>query len=197
MQFSSSTACVACSRSLRSGLAFANGVQSAMLLIAVSVVVFVLMRKLGYLDLREGRGASVIRHRNQQLRNLLREVVRNVQASANLSDLWNSIRPLAEELDASRLELRIHEAAGPRREGVLFETERPAGSSFPVEVSVELAHGERCMGYLSMTWRDGRAEIDRDDELAVELIADSVAVMVARLTFPPIPECENVVPIRK
>jgi UDP-GlcNAc:undecaprenyl-phosphate/decaprenyl-phosphate GlcNAc-1-phosphate transferase len=179
------------------GLAFANGVQSAMLLVAVSVVVFVLMRKLGYLDLREGRGASVIRHRNQQLRNLLREVVRNVQASANLSDLWNSIRPLAEELGAARLELRIHEAAGPRREGVLFETERSAGTSFPVEARVELAHGERGMGYLAMTWRDGRAEIDRDDELGLELIADSIAAMVARLTFPPIPESENVVPIRK
>ena len=86
---------------------------------------------------------------------------------------------------------------GLRREGVLFETERSTGASFPVEAHVELAYGDRGMGYLAMTWRDGRAEIDRDDELGLELIADSVAAVVARLTFPPIPESENVVPIRK
>jgi UDP-GlcNAc:undecaprenyl-phosphate/decaprenyl-phosphate GlcNAc-1-phosphate transferase len=179
------------------GLAFANGMQSAMLLIAVSIVVFVLMRKLGYLDLREGRGAILTRRRNQQLRSLLRDVVRTVQASANLSDLWNSIRPLAEELGVARLELRIHEASGPRHEGVLFETERPAGSSLPVESRVELAFGERRMGHLSATWRDGRVDIDRDDELALELIADAVAAMAARLTFPPLSAAENVVPIRR
>ncbi len=179
------------------GLAFANGVQSAMLLISVSVVVFVLMRKLGYLDLRERRGATLIRRRNHQLRSLLREIVRNVQASANLSDLWNSIRPVADEVGAARLVLRIHEAAGPRREGVLFETERPGGTSFPVEARVDLAQGERTMGYLAATWRDGRAEVDRDDELGLELIADAIAGMVARLTFPPIPAADNVVPLRR
>ena len=104
---------------------------------------------------------------------------------------------MAEELDAARLELRIDESLGARREGVLFETERSAGASFPVEVRVDLAHGERGMGYIAMTWRDGRMDIDRDDELGLELIADAVATMVARLTFPPIPGAENVVPIRK
>ena len=179
------------------GLAYANGVQSAMLLVAVSAVVFVLMRKLGYLDLREGPGAARIRKRNVQLRHLLREVVRNVQASANLSDLWNSIRPVAEEFGVARFELRIHEAAGARREGALFETERDGGTSFPVEARVELSLGERTMGYVAAVWRDGRLEVDRDDELGLELIADAVAAMVARLTFPPIPSADNVVPIRK
>ena len=179
------------------GLAGANGVQSAMLLIAVSVVVFVLMRKLGYLSLDEGRGAAIARRRNHQLRNLLREVIRNVHASSNLSDLWNSVRPLAEDLGAARLELRVHDAAGNHHESVLFETERPAGTSFPVEARVELTQHERSMGYLAATWRDGRMDVDRDDELGLELIADALAVGDARLTFPPIPAAENVVSIRK
>jgi UDP-GlcNAc:undecaprenyl-phosphate/decaprenyl-phosphate GlcNAc-1-phosphate transferase len=179
------------------GLAFATGVQSVMLLIAVSVVAFVLMRKLGYLDLHEGRGAALIRRRNHQLRNLLREVVRNVNSAANVSDLWSSIRPLAEELGAARLELRIYEAAGPCREGVHFETERAGGTSFPVEARVELTHGDRGMGSLAATWRDGRVDVDRDDELGLELIADAVAAMIARLIFSPVPVAENVFPIRK
>jgi UDP-GlcNAc:undecaprenyl-phosphate/decaprenyl-phosphate GlcNAc-1-phosphate transferase len=179
------------------GLAFANGVQSAMLLISVSLVAFVLMRKLGYLDLREGRASTFIRHRNQQLRNLLREVVRNVQASANFSDLWNSIRPVAEELGAARLELRIYEAAGTRREGILFEIERDGGTGFPIDAQIELTHGERSRGHLVATWRDGRAEIDRDEELGLELIAVAVAGMIERLTFPPIQAGQNVVPFRK
>jgi UDP-GlcNAc:undecaprenyl-phosphate/decaprenyl-phosphate GlcNAc-1-phosphate transferase len=91
------------------------------------------------------------------------------------------------------LELRV----STHHEGVLFETERPAGSSLPVESRVELALGERRMGHLSATWRDGRVDIDRDDELALELIADAVAAMAARLIFPPLSAAENVVPIRK
>ena len=179
------------------GLSYANGVQSAMLLVAVSAVVFVLMRKLGYLDLHEGKGATLIRRRNVQLRNVLREHVRNVHASANLADVWNSVRPLADELGVARLELRIHEASGPHREGVLFETERPAGTGFPVEARVELKHGDRALGHLSVTWRDGRANVDRDDELGLELIADAIAGMAARLTFPPTPSGDNVVPLRR
>ena len=179
------------------GIAFANGVQSAMLLVAVSVVVFVLMRKLGYLDVREGQGATLIRRRNQQLRSLLREVVRNVHASANLSDLWNSVRPLAEGMSTARLQLSIHEAAGQRREGVLFETERAGGTSFPVEARVELRHGTRGMGYLAATWRDGRAAVDRDDELGLELIADAVAEVVTRITFEPVRAAENIVRLRQ
>jgi UDP-GlcNAc:undecaprenyl-phosphate/decaprenyl-phosphate GlcNAc-1-phosphate transferase len=178
------------------GLAYANGVQSAMLLVSISFVVFVLMRKLGYLDLREGKGATLIRRRNQLLRNKLRELVRNVHASTSLSAVWNSVRPLAEELGAARVELRIQETAGGRRDGVLFESDDPVGTAFPVDVRVDLKVGDRRIGHLWVTWRDGRAQVDRDDELAIELVADAVATVAARMTMPPLPDDSKVVKLR-
>ncbi len=178
------------------GLAYANGVQSAMLLIAVSLVVFGLMRKLGYLDLREGKGATLIRRRNHLLRRTLREVIRNIYASANLSDVWNCVRPLAEELGAARVELCIRDIVGTRRDGVLFEGEFPAGAGLSVDLCVDLKVGERRVGHLGMSWRDGRAHVDRDDELGLELVADAVATVAARMTLPPGAEELKVVKLR-
>ena len=175
------------------GLSYATGVQSAMLLVVVSVVVFVLMRKLGYLDLREGKGAKLVRRRNQRLRNTLREAVRNIHASANLADVWNSIRPLAEGLGAAKVELRILEYSGARREGVAYETERTAGTAFPIVAEVALKSGECCFGLLCVTWSDGRAAVDRDDELGLELVADAVATVFGRMTLPPSPEESNII----
>jgi UDP-GlcNAc:undecaprenyl-phosphate GlcNAc-1-phosphate transferase len=179
------------------GLAYANGVQSAMLLIAVSLVVFVLMRKLGYLNLREGKGATLIRRRNQKLRDVLREVVRNIHASANLSDVWNSIRPVGSELGAAKMELCIREVVGARREGILFESELTAGASFPIDVRIDLKIGDRRVGYLGLSWRDGRTQIDRDDELGLELVADAVATVAVRMTLPAVSDPPNVLKIRR
>jgi UDP-GlcNAc:undecaprenyl-phosphate GlcNAc-1-phosphate transferase len=175
------------------GLAYANGVQSAMLLVAVSAVVLVLIRKLGYLNVGGGKGVTSIRRRNHELRRILREVVRNVHTSANLSHVWNSIRPLADILEASRLELRVEETTGTRRDGVLYESDRQAGSALPVDVRVDLKVGECRVGYLSVTWRDGRGEVDRDEELALELVANAIASVATRMTLPPLSEDSSVV----
>ena len=179
------------------GLAYANGVQSAMLLVAVSVVVFVLIRKLGYLDMREGKGATLIRRRNHELRNLVREVARNVQASGNLSEVWNAVRPVAEEMAASRVELRFQEATNGRKEGVLYESDRLEGTAFPVEVIIELRDGERRLGQLGVTWRDGRGNVNRDEELALELVADAVSSVVTRMALPAGPEGSKVLKLRR
>jgi UDP-GlcNAc:undecaprenyl-phosphate GlcNAc-1-phosphate transferase len=45
----------------------------------------------------------------------------------------------------------------------------------PLEIALEITANERNFGKLTLAWRDGRSEVNRDEELALELVADSIA----------------------
>jgi len=163
------------------GLHWANAAQSAMLLSGMAVVVMVLMRKLGYLDLKGAGGVGQVRRKNQRLRTLVREVTETVRGAAGLQEVWAAVRPLAAGLDAAHLELRLQLVRGGQKDGLVFETERSAGSALPLEVRQEVKDGETALGWLYVAWQDGRSEIDRDEELTLELVVDAVGARVARL----------------
>jgi UDP-GlcNAc:undecaprenyl-phosphate GlcNAc-1-phosphate transferase len=185
------------------GLASANNVQGGLLLVAIASVVMMVMAKLGYFDLKAAQQAGVIRKRNLQLRQVSRRTVQAVERSTSLPDIWSELRPLAEELNAARFEFWYH---GPRtpsgeREGLHYDLERDAGTALPVDLVVELKERELPpLGSLRVSWRDGRLEVDRDDELALELVAAAVTDTVMRTSIPPLPEKEQeakVLPLRK
>ncbi|MBN1203330.1 MAG: undecaprenyl/decaprenyl-phosphate alpha-N-acetylglucosaminyl 1-phosphate transferase [Myxococcaceae bacterium] len=157
------------------GLNFANSAQSAMLLVGMGIVIFVLMRKLGYLDLRRAGSVGEVRRKNIRLRSLVKDLTRATRGARSLQELWDGVRPLAEALDVARLELRLQHQRDGLTDGVVFEVLRPAGSALPLEVRIEVKDEELQLGWLSLSWRDGRAEINRDEELALELVADAVA----------------------
>ncbi|NMO22629.1 undecaprenyl/decaprenyl-phosphate alpha-N-acetylglucosaminyl 1-phosphate transferase [Pyxidicoccus fallax] len=163
------------------GLNFANSAQSAMLLCGMGVVIVVMMRKLGYLDLRRAADVQQVRQRNIRLRSLVKDVTRAVRSAPSLQDVWNALRPLAEALELSRQELRFRRESGGLTEGIVFETQRPAGSAVPFEVSIDVKDDDDVLGSLRLVWRDGRTAINRDEELALEVVADAVAERAARL----------------
>ncbi|RKH16489.1 undecaprenyl/decaprenyl-phosphate alpha-N-acetylglucosaminyl 1-phosphate transferase [Corallococcus sp. CA047B] len=164
------------------GLHFANSFQSAVLLCGMGVVIVVLMRKLGYLDMRHAGAVQQTRQRNQQLRTLVKAVTGAVRAAGSLQDVWNAVRPLAQGLGAAQQALRLRRPHEVDTEGVVFEAQRPeAGTSSPLEVRVEVKDGEALLGTLHLSWCDGRGAIDRDEELALEVVADAVAERTVQL----------------
>jgi UDP-GlcNAc:undecaprenyl-phosphate GlcNAc-1-phosphate transferase len=182
------------------GLASANSVQSALLLAAISIVVVVLVRKLGYLDPRGAQAANAIRRRNLQLRHAVRRTVESIEACTSLTDVWNVLRPIAADLHASRLEFWFHvpTTTSGEREGLHYELERVEGTAAPIELLVELGPVDgKSLGNIHATWRDGRLEVDRDDELALEQVAQAVTTTVLRISIPPVVEGAKVVPLRK
>ncbi|HYO59063.1 MraY family glycosyltransferase [Archangium sp.] len=163
------------------GLHWANTAQSTLLLTGMAVVVAVLMRKLGYLDLRRASGVGEVRRKNIRLRSLVKDVTDEVREATGVKDLWDAVRPLADALDASRLELSLERQREGYRDGLTFETQRPAGSALPLEVGLEVKSGDERLGRLVIAWSDGRSEINRDEELALELVADAAGDRVAKL----------------
>ncbi|HZI04404.1 MAG TPA: undecaprenyl/decaprenyl-phosphate alpha-N-acetylglucosaminyl 1-phosphate transferase, partial [Archangium sp.] len=179
------------------GLHWANTAQSAMLLTGMAVVVVVLMRKLGYLDLRNAGGMSEARRKNIRLRSLVKDVTDAVRAGNGVNDLWDAVRPLADALDASRLELRLVRQREGNRDGLTFETQRPAGSALPLEVFLDVKSGDETLGRFTIAWSDGRAEINRDEELALELVADAVGDRAAKLLARADADPQRVVALRR
>lgn len=179
------------------GLNFANSAQSALLLCGMAVVIFVLMRKLGYLDLGRASGMQELRKRNIRLRSLVKDVTREVRGATSLQGVWSAVRPLADALDLSRQELRFEYGSGGLTDGLVFETQRASGLAVPFEVRIEVMDEEVRLGSLLLVWRDGRDAINRDEELALEVVADAVAETAARLLSLPQPEPARVIALRR
>ncbi|MBZ4397746.1 MraY family glycosyltransferase [Myxococcus sp. AS-1-15] len=157
------------------GLNFANSAQSALLLCGMGVVIAVMMRKLGYLDLGRAGDMQQRRQRNLRLRSVVKQVIGSVREARSPQEVWSAVRPLADMLGVSRQELRFQQAHDELVEGIVFETERAAGLSLPFERRLEVKDEDQVLGSLLLVWRDGRDAIDRDEELALELVADAIA----------------------
>jgi UDP-GlcNAc:undecaprenyl-phosphate GlcNAc-1-phosphate transferase len=182
------------------GLASANSVQSALLLAAICFVVVVLVRRLGYLDPRSAQAANATRRRNHQLRQVVRKTLNAVETSSSLTEVWNALRPLAANLNANRLEFWFYvpKTSSGEREGLHYELERADGAGTPVELSIDLGRVDgHSLGVIHATWRDGRLEVDRDDELALEQVAQTVTATILRISMPPVAEGAKVVALRK
>jgi len=163
-------------------LSYASSAQSAALLCGMAVLIVLLMRRLGYLDLGRAKGMQQVRQRNLWLRTMSRDVTRAVRAAASLEGVWSALRPLADDLGLARQELRFQRMLERGlEEGCVFEAQRSAGTGMPFEVSIAIKDGGEVLGALLLVWRDGRSALIRDEELALEQVADAVAESVARL----------------
>jgi UDP-GlcNAc:undecaprenyl-phosphate GlcNAc-1-phosphate transferase len=162
-------------------IAYANSAQGAMLLLGVGIVVFVLMRKLGYLSFHRVAEVSGVRRRNVHLRALVKEVNGEIAGAHTMESIWTSVRPLAEALQAAALELRIDRAASDATDEVIFETRRPMGSALPFDLGLDIQAEDVKIGKLRLSWRDGRSEVNRDEELALEMVAHSIGKAAGHL----------------
>ncbi|MBN8469753.1 undecaprenyl/decaprenyl-phosphate alpha-N-acetylglucosaminyl 1-phosphate transferase [Corallococcus exiguus] len=180
------------------GLSFANSIQSALLLSGIGVVIMVLMRKLGYLDVRHMDAVHQTRQRNLELRSLVRSVTAAVRAAGSFQEVWNAVRPLSQGLSLSSLELRLRRPHEDVNAGVVFESQHPdVGAEAALEVRLDVKEEEALLGALRLVWRDGRAAIDRDEELALEVVADAVAERVGQLVALEAAEPERIIALRR
>ena len=107
------------------------------------------------------------------------------------------MRPAAEEIDASVLRLRLGSGDQKERDAVTWDVERSAGSAHPVVARVDVRGGSAVVGEFTVDWRDGRDQINRDEELMLELVADAVGDSYARICAREQAEPRRVLPFRR
>ncbi|MHB8420478.1 MAG: glycosyltransferase family 4 protein [Myxococcales bacterium] len=163
-------------------MTYANSLQSTLLLLVVAIVVGVLIRKLGYLTPVAGAPALLdLRQRNLDLRAAVRETGERLREVESREQAWQCIEPVAELLGAHEMRLELRTSARPGgRETAVFTWQVDADQrSAPTEAHLPIGSGDA--GSLRVTWRDGRAQVDRDQEIALEVLTDHMAGTVERL----------------
>ena len=157
-------------------LSFANSALVAATLAGLAIVGFFAVRRLGYLPAQADAAISAQRQRNLSLRRTVRAAGESLRAARSQNEVAAALAPLLFALEASRLDL-VYAVAGARDD----EDEDLEPGVLRVRLSLP---GEPSRGALVIEWRDGREAIDRDHEIAAELLCESLAVALDHLALP-------------
>ena len=163
-------------------LSFANSVQTAAVLSVLSIVGFIGLRWLGFLGRSEAqeRPANVDeRRKNRGVRAGVRDLAAELRGAASVSEIWDAVKPFCELVLARSLSLAVrglHQSG--ERVTTLFQIDSVQTGRALFVAGFGIGDEQ---GRLELSWDDGRAEIDRDHEIAIEVLCDHLAEALTRL----------------
>lgn len=155
-------------------LVFSNSIATAAMLTALAIVGFFAMRRLGYIQFSSTHYLSDQRRRNRELRTIVRDATERLRESASDREVWEVIKRLAPEVGAVAVSLSRRVAPdGEEWTTLRFEVPDVANPSvhpaFASSLHVPAAKSAETL--MEFTWKDGRSEMDRDEEIALEAFA--------------------------
>jgi UDP-GlcNAc:undecaprenyl-phosphate GlcNAc-1-phosphate transferase len=182
-------------------MTYANSEQVTLLLVVVAVVVAVLIRKLGYLGAIGPGGPrplplAMLRERNLQLRAQARGAGERFHDANSREEIWQVLQSVADGVQAQTLSLKLRERrADGSAETIAYAWEHSPMPGTPAELRLPLGTEQR--GVLEVTVRlpAGQTEIDRDQEIAIEMLSEYLTSALERLERES-PQPRAVVPLR-
>jgi UDP-GlcNAc:undecaprenyl-phosphate GlcNAc-1-phosphate transferase len=154
-------------------LTYASSGQSAFLLIGLAVVAFVFLRTLGYVRFDRMPESNLDRKRNRALRAALRPLGRRLRQLHTLEEMWPIVIEASAILGATAASLHVDLPRTPNRT-------TPTPTTFthgPIDeemlrVRFGVPGGKATERVLELGWADGRKEISRDTEIAVDIFCE-------------------------
>lgn len=160
-------------------LVYANSLQAAVILGFLGVSFVVGMRAIGVFRMNQRTNLSRSRQRNRRLRSAVREAGERIAQAARRDELWESIKALQEDFGASSMTLMLRSSSSAGEIlSFRYSTSEAHAPSALVRVIDFAGDGD---GALEMSWTDGRLEIERDDEIAAEVLCDHLSSAWKRL----------------
>lgn len=159
-------------------LAFAKSRTAAATLVAVAVASFVALRKLGFIDLAKADGLLEARRRNLGLRSNVRKAGEALSRAQSFDEVWEGLRCAAPGLGACAVRLSLEPSSSTRTE---FSEGFDAGAPELLRARYGLVLERPDEDVLELGWADGRQGVDRDTEIAVELLCEHLSTAVERL----------------
>jgi UDP-GlcNAc:undecaprenyl-phosphate GlcNAc-1-phosphate transferase len=159
-------------------LSFASSKIAAIALVPLGALGFAALRKLGFFNLTRARQALGDRRRNLELRAAVRTAGAALCKATTLDDAWTAVRGAAEGIGARAVALSIALPNGARRdfaEG--FDGAEPELLRARYGLVMERPDDDT----VELGWADGRTEVDRDTEIAIELLCDHLSGAVERI----------------
>jgi UDP-GlcNAc:undecaprenyl-phosphate GlcNAc-1-phosphate transferase len=144
-------------------LTYTNSLESAFLLLALGLVAFAALRALGYMRLDRISESAQERRKNKALRAAARPLGQRLRRVRTLDEAWVIVTEAAAVFGAASV------SVGPfshRLQGTADDAPALFQARFVIPGSEHM---------LELGWLDGRREIDRDTEIAVDIFCESLA----------------------
>jgi UDP-GlcNAc:undecaprenyl-phosphate GlcNAc-1-phosphate transferase len=157
-------------------LTYTNSGQTALLLVVLTLVAFVFLRSLGYVRFDRMPASAVDRKRNRAMRAALQPLGRRLRQLRRAEEMWPVVVEAARVLGAVAVSLEVDTPSGSAAAKTTAfshappEEETSADRLFRWQFAIP--NGKAASRTLSLGWSDGRAEIDRDTEIAAEIFCE-------------------------
>jgi UDP-GlcNAc:undecaprenyl-phosphate GlcNAc-1-phosphate transferase len=161
-------------------ISFTKGTTPALVLLGAAVVAFIVLRALGFLDLKKAQAALTDRKRNLELRAAVRKAGERLRSVRTPEELWRSVLHAAPAFGAVGVRLTLGRMEGKEGWGpweVGFE-DLPEDA---LQARYGLIAERPGDDHIDLIWTDGRASVHRDTEIAVELFCEQVSAALERL----------------
>jgi len=157
-------------------LAFASTLSAALTLAALAAAGLVCLRVLGYLPFERRRELLLERRRNLELRADIRQSAERLRFASSPERVWEVVREAGTRvLGASTVGLVLPSGPG------MVRYEVGAGRPAPFLSRFSLQGDRPGEAVLELGWDDGRTGLDRDTEVAVELLCDKILGALGRV----------------
>jgi UDP-GlcNAc:undecaprenyl-phosphate GlcNAc-1-phosphate transferase len=156
-------------------LTYTNSAQSALLLAVMALVAFFFLRSLGYVRFDRIAESAAERKRNKALLAAVRPLGRRLRQLGSAEQMWPSVIEAAVVVGATGVSLWFKDIEGGEsvtapafRHGV--DVDDNSALSFQARFAVPSGRRQECQ--LELGWTDGRREIDRDTEIAIDIFCE-------------------------
>jgi len=151
-------------------LTFASSGQTALLLVVLALVAFVFLRSLGFMRLDRVTATAADRKRNRALRAAVRPLGRRLQQLRRIEELSPIIVESAGVFGAAEMILNLGSSSIGHR-----PVDDEPRSSEPFRSQFLVPGGKNPERTLDVVWQDGRIELDRDTEIAIDILCEYIA----------------------
>ncbi len=154
-------------------LALANAPFVGWIVVALFGAAFWGLRRLGYF--RGGIEALRVRRRNLELRSVVHDIAQSLRRAESVDDVLASAKPFATAVSADRMRLNVDSRQFELHANALSAPD--ASGSFLARFNLPYA-----IGAVELEWHDGRAQVDRDHEIAAETLCGHLAHALRRVS---------------
>ncbi len=160
-------------------LAFSSQAQGAWVLVAVCAASWLALRRLGFFTLAQMQSIMEDRRWNLDVRREVRRIGDALRAAKRIEDLWVALRIGARTLGATAFALHMSAdvPGDPHARSEGFDEAGPDLFRARYGLLPE-RHGDV---HLELGWADGRTGVDRDTEIAIELLCDHLSAALERI----------------
>jgi len=163
-------------------LASASGGRAALILAGLAIAAGVVLRKLGYFQIERTAEVLEARRRNLGRRAALQGIAEQLRRAADADEVYESLQATTPALGADCVCMRFEQATPserPQRHAYGRLCPVPGAERFCARYPLRGEHPET--NRLKLGWSGGPAVVDRDTELAVDILCQHVRDALSRI----------------